>query len=68
MIRTLFELIFNGLLLILAIYSLVMIYVLLRFGKSKILGVVVSLLYLLLMLSLYAAANDNFNQVPFAKL
>lgn len=68
MIRTLFELIFNGLLLILAIYSLVMIYVLLRFGKSKILGVVVSLLYLLLMLSLYAAANDNFNQIPFAKL
>ncbi len=68
MIRTLFELIFSGLLLILAIYSLIMIYVLLRFGKSKILGMVVSLLYLLLMLSLYAAANDNFNQIPFAKL
>ena len=46
-----------------ALYSAVMIYSLLRFGKSKILGIVISIFYLVVMLSLFAAATANFADI-----
>lgn len=53
--------IFYSLMVILGLYSVVMVYILLKFGKSKILGLILSAFYLLLMLSLYGAATANFS-------
>lgn len=47
------------------LYSLLAIYSLLRFGRSKILGIIVSLLYLIISASLYAAAVHNLNAIKF---
>ncbi|KKW23490.1 MAG: hypothetical protein UY65_C0002G0015 [Parcubacteria group bacterium GW2011_GWA2_51_12] len=63
-IKLLVYLIFYGLLLLLSVYSLVMIYVLFRYGKSKILGTILSAFYLLVILSLYAAAEANLSMIP----
>jgi hypothetical protein len=45
------------------IYSLLAMYALLSFGRSKILGAIVSILYLVIVASLYAAAVGNLNQI-----
>lgn len=50
------------------LYSLVMVYILLRYGKSKILGLVVSALYAIIVTTLYAAAMANFSQLTFPNL
>ena len=47
------------------IYSLFALYALLRFGKSKILSIVVALIYLIFCASLYAAAVANLNAIKF---
>ena len=60
--------IFYGLLGILGLFSLVMIYVLLRFGKSTMLGVVIIGLYLVIMGSLYGVAIANFAALQFPNL
>jgi len=65
MLQTIATLIFDAMMLIIAIYSLVSVYVLLRFGKSKILGICVSIFYLVIMTSLYAAAAANFGLLTF---
>ena len=64
MIKLIVYLLFYALILLLAVYSLIMVYILLRFGKSKILGAVLSAFYLLVMLSLYAAAEANLSRIP----
>lgn len=45
------------------IYSLLALYALLRFGRSKILGTAVSILYLIIIASLYAAAVTNLDKI-----
>lgn len=60
--------IFYGLMAILGLFSLVMIYVLLRFGKSTMLGLVVIGLYLVIMGSLYGLAIANFAALQFPNL
>lgn len=57
------QIIFAGLMLVLLLYSLMMVYALVRFGKSKILALALSAFYLFLMTSLYAAAQANFNNL-----
>ena len=47
------------------LYSLLAIYSLLRFGRSKILGLIISLLYLIISAGLYAAAVNNLNAIKF---
>lgn len=47
------------------LFSLVMVYVLLRYGKSKILGLTISALYAIVSTTLYAAAQANFNALTF---
>lgn len=64
MIKLLSVIIFYGLMLILGFLSTLMVYVLVRFGKSKILAILLSAFYLMIMTSLYAAALSNFNQLP----
>ncbi|OGE75639.1 MAG: hypothetical protein A3K06_00600 [Candidatus Doudnabacteria bacterium RIFCSPHIGHO2_01_52_17] len=64
MIKLIVYLLFYGLIFLVAAYSLIMVYILLRFGKSKILGVVLGAFYLLIMLSLYAAAEANLSHIP----
>lgn len=68
MIKVVGEILFYGLILLLAAYSIIMIFVLLRFGKSKILGLILAAFYLILMLSLYAAASVSFAQIPFPEI
>lgn len=68
MIKFLAALIFYGAMLMVAVLSFLMIYVLLRFGHSKSLGILVSSLYLFLMISLFAAALANFNAIAFPEL
>ena len=47
------------------LYSLLALYALLRFGRSKILAIIVSILYLIMTASLYAAAVGNLNMIHF---
>ncbi len=47
------------------LYSLIAIYALLKFGRSKILAIIVSLLYLIISASLYASAVGNLSNVKF---
>jgi hypothetical protein len=47
------------------LYSLIALYALLRFGRSKIVSILVSILYLIMTASLYAAAVGNLNQIHF---
>lgn len=67
MTKLLAEILFYGLALLLAAYSVIMIYVLMRFGKSKTLSLLLSAFYLILMFSLFAAAAASFYQIPFPK-
>ena len=65
MILLITQIIFYGLILVLGIFSLTMIYALLRFGKSKVLALVLVVLYTILMAGLYTAAQIGFNNLPF---
>ena len=47
------------------IYSLIALYSLLRYGRSIIVAIIVSLLYLIISASLYAAAVGNLNSLKF---
>lgn len=68
MIRLIAQLAFYAVMLILALFSLAMMYVLLRHGQSKFLGLILSAIYLFIMFSLFTAALINFNQIPFSEL
>lgn len=45
------------------LYSLFAIYSLLRFGRSKIIGISVSIIFLIIAASLYAAAVSSLNNI-----
>jgi predicted membrane channel-forming protein YqfA (hemolysin III family) len=47
------------------LYSLIALYSLLRFGRTKILAIIVSILYLIISAGLYAAAVSNLNAIKF---
>ena len=64
-IKLLAQILFYGLAGILAAYSVVMVYALLRFGHSKILGLVLSGFYVIVIVTLYAAAVGNFARIAF---
>lgn len=68
MIRIIAQLIFHLMMLFFGIYSLVMVYVLIRFGESKTIGILITVLYFIVMGSLYAAATANFYHIPFPRL
>lgn len=63
MITTIVSFIFHALMIVLAVYSLIAVYSLLRYGRSKTLGLIVSILYLVIIAGLYAAAVANLNQI-----
>lgn len=67
-IKLLVQTVFFILMGIHGLYSIVMVYILLRYGKSKILGLMVSALYAIIVTTLYAAAMANFNQLTFPNL
>ena len=64
-LKLLAQILTYGLLGILAVYSFMAVYVLVRYGQSKILGLVMSGLYLLLMFSLYGLALWHFESLTF---
>jgi len=47
------------------IYSLLAIYALLRFGRSKILAIIVSIIYLIISAGLYTMAVANLSAIHF---
>ncbi len=47
------------------VYSMLALYSLLKFGNSRILGVTVSLIYLVVSAILYAAALSNLGNLKF---
>ncbi|OGE82461.1 MAG: hypothetical protein A3B10_00085 [Candidatus Doudnabacteria bacterium RIFCSPLOWO2_01_FULL_44_21] len=47
------------------LYSLIALYALLRYGRSKILAIVVSLVYLTITAGLYVAAVNNLSNIKF---
>ena len=47
------------------LYSLMTIYTLLRFGRTRTLGVIISVLYLVITAGLYTAAVINLNAIKF---
>ena len=59
------QIIFYGLTLLFALFSFAMIFTLLKYGKSLILGLAVSAVFLLIMFSLFGAAVVNFNNLNF---
>lgn len=65
MIKLAAEIIFYGLLGILGIYSVMMVYVLVRYGKSKILALAASAFYAIILTTLYGAALANFQAIKF---
>ncbi len=63
MITQIISLFFYLLMVALIVYSLIAIYSLLRYGRSQILGIGITLLYLIITASLYAAAVTNLNKL-----
>lgn len=68
MLKLAAEIVFQGLMVILGLYSLMMVYVLMRYGKSKILGIVISVFYAIIITTLYGAALANFEAIHFPQL
>ncbi|TSA46414.1 hypothetical protein D4R52_00565 [bacterium] len=68
MLHTIASILFYMMMAAVALYSAVTVYVLLKFGKSKILAIVISLFYLVVMTSLYAAAVSNFEAIIFPNI
>jgi hypothetical protein len=56
-------LVFYILMAIFIIYSLFAIYALLRYGRTRILGIVISLLYLIIAASIYLMGANNLNHL-----
>jgi hypothetical protein len=65
LVHTILALIFYLLMAGFVGYSLIALYALIRFGRSKILSLVIALLYLLISASLYAAALGSLNAIRF---
>lgn len=63
--HTVLALVFYLLMVGFVIYSVVALYSLLRFGRSVITAIAVSLLYLIISASLYAAAVGSLNNIKF---
>ena len=63
LVGTIVALVFYILMAGFVLYSLVALYALLRFGRNKILALLVSILYLIIIAGLYAAAVGNLNNI-----
>lgn len=64
-VRLIAEVIFYGLMLLFGLFSFAMIFTLLKYGRSVIVGLVISAVFLIVMFSLYATALANFGKLPF---
>lgn len=47
------------------IYSFLSVYALLRFGRSKFVAATVTIVYMIISIGLYAAAQANLNNIAF---
>lgn len=63
--HTVLALFFYLLMLGLAVYSFLSLYALNKYGRSKILAVSVSLFYIIVIASIFAAAQINLNEIKF---
>lgn len=63
--HTILALIFYVLMLGLVVYSFLSLYALNKYGRSRILAVSVSLLYIIIIASIFAAAQTNLNEINF---
>jgi hypothetical protein len=60
-VYTILAIIFYVALIILAFYSLLAVYALLKFGRSRTVGIIISLCYLIITAGFYFAALTNLN-------
>jgi hypothetical protein len=67
-IKLIAQIIFFLLAAFIGLYSAIMIYVLIRFGQSRILGMIISIFYLIIIIGLYSAAVANFDLISFPNL
>lgn len=65
LIHSVIALVFYILMAGFAVYSFLALYALNRFGRSKLITATVSLIYLIIAASLFAAAQSNLNQIHF---
>lgn len=65
LVETILALVFYIIMAGFAIYSLMAIYALVRYGRSKLIALGIALLYLVVMAGLYAAAVENLNHIKF---
>jgi MFS family permease len=63
--HTILALVFYVLMLGFVIYSFLSLYTLNKYGRSKILSAGVSLLYIIIIASIFAAAQTNLNNIKF---
>lgn len=62
---TILALVFYLLMAGFVLYSLIALYSLLRYGRSRILTIIISIIYLIISAGLYAAAVSNLNAIHF---
>ncbi|MBI2356012.1 MAG: hypothetical protein HYV13_02305 [Candidatus Doudnabacteria bacterium] len=65
LIHTIIALVFYVLMAGFALYSFLALYALNRFGRSKLVSASVSLLYIIIAASLFAAAQTDLNSIKF---
>lgn len=63
--HTILALFFYVIMLGLVVYSFLSLYALNKYGRSKLLAVSVSLLYIIIIASIFAAAQINLNEIKF---
>lgn len=68
MLQSFAQIVFYALTTLFAVYSFLLIYVLLRFGQSRILGFTLSALYVFALLVLYSTAQYYFSALTFPPL
>lgn len=68
MLQTLAQVIFYSISALFAVYSFIMIYVLIRFGQSKAAAITLSALYICALLLAFSAAEYYFSQIEFPLL
>lgn len=59
------KLLFYGFSGLIGLYSIIMIYVLLAYGRSRVLGLALSAFYVLLIVSIYSSAVGQFLRITF---
>lgn len=67
-IKLLAQILFFVLAGLVGLYSAIMVYVLIRFGRSKLLALAISIFFVIIMVILYSVAATNFDLLTFPNI